>query len=89
MQSNFWVNAKGKRETTKEINKLLTKFIGRKVNPVNELFASMKKVVIKYFKQNPNKLKYFMDSSPGSDPFDFSFEIEENSGVVINAYFQG
>lgn len=82
---NYWTNRKGKRLATHAINGMLKKFIGHKLNPIDELFASMRKVVIKYFKNNPEDLKYF---SEGNEPFDYNFEVEELGGYVTKVDFQ-
>lgn len=82
---NYWTNRKGKRIVTRNINVLLTKFIGQKLNPVDGLFINMKKVVDKYFNSNPQHLKYFLN---GSDPFDYNFEVEEKAGYITKCYFQ-
>lgn len=82
---NHWINRRGKRLATREINGLLLKFVGRKTNPLDDLFASMRKVVIKFFKNNPDKLKFF---SNNNEPFDYNFEIEEQGGFVTNVDFQ-
>ena len=83
--TNPWINRRGKRLTSREINGLLLKFVGHKINPVDELFAAMRKVVLKYFKNNPDRLRFF---SVGNDPFDYNFEIEEQNGFVTNVDFQ-
>ena len=82
---NYWTNRKGKRLATREINGLLQKFVGHKLNPIDDLFASMRKVVIKYFKNNPDKLQFF---SEDNDPFDYNFEVEELGGYVTKVDFQ-
>jgi len=82
---NYWTNRRGKRLATRTINGMLKKFVGHKLNPIDKLFASMRKVVIKYFKANPEQLKYF---SNGNDPFDYNFEVEEQGGYVTNVDFQ-
>jgi hypothetical protein len=85
LSSNYWINRKGKRITTQNINKMLLKFIGHKLNPIDNLYASMRKVVLKYFKSNPNELKYFTD---GNQPFNYNFEVEEQNGYVTRVDFQ-
>jgi hypothetical protein len=85
MAINYWTTRRGKRLATREINGLLVKFVGRKLNPLDELFAAMRKVVLKYFKANPDKLQFFSD---GLDPFDYNFEVEEQNGFVTNVDFQ-
>ena len=83
---NYWTNRKGKRIATKSINNQLVKeFVGHKLNPIDELFAKMRKVVIKYFKNKPEQLSYFTNSN---ETFDYNFEIEEKNGFVTNIDFQ-
>ena len=82
---NYWTNRKGKRIVVRNINVLLTKFIGQKLNPVDELFKNMKKVVVKYFDSNPQHLKYFLN---GNEPFDYNFEVEEKGGYITKCYFE-
>lgn len=82
---NPWITRRGKRLTTREINGLLKKFVGHKIAPLDDLFAAMRKVVIKYFKNNPEKLVYF---SEYNEPFDYNFEVEELNGFVTNVDFQ-
>ena len=82
---NYWVNRRGKRLATREINGLLVKFVGHKIAPLDDLFAAMRKVVLKYFKNNADKLKYFTDDL---EPFDYNFEVEEQNGYVTNVDFQ-
>jgi len=82
---NYWTNRRGKRLATRAINGMLLKFVGHKLNPIDDLFTSMRKVVVKYFKAHPDELKYFSD---GNDPFDYNFEVEEQGGYVTNVDFQ-
>lgn len=82
---NYWTNRKGKRTATRVINGMLLKFIGHKLNPVEKLFAAMRKVVVKYFRANPDQIKYF---SNGNSPFDYDFEVEEQGGYVTSVDFQ-
>ena len=82
---NYWTNRKGKRLATQAINKMLTKFIGHKLNPVDKLFALMRTVVLKYFSVNPDHLQYFTN---GNAPFDYNFEVEEQGGFVTSVDFQ-
>jgi transposase len=81
---NYWTNHRGKRLATRNINGMLLKFVGRKLNPIDDLFAAMRKVVVKYFKANPDDLKYFSNG----EPFDYNFEVEELGGYVTNVEFQ-
>ena len=85
MALNYWTTRRGKRLATRKINGLLIKFIGHKVQPLDDLFTAMRKVVIKYFRQNPDQLKFFSD---GNDPFDYNFEVEERNGIVTSVDFQ-
>jgi hypothetical protein len=59
--------------------------VGHKLNPIDDLSASMRKAVIKYFKKNPDDLKFF---SEDNEPFDYKFEVEELGGYVTKVDFQ-
>lgn len=83
--TNFWTTRRGKRLATRAINGMLLKFIGHELNPIDELFAKMRKVVLKYFKNHPEQLQFF---SEGNDPFNYNFEIEEQNGYVVSVDFQ-
>ena len=85
MALNYWTNRRGKRLATRTINGLLVKFIGHKIHPMDDLFIAMRKVVIKYFRQNPEQLKFFSNEN---DPFDYNFEVEERNGIVTSVDFQ-
>lgn len=67
------------------INGLLVRFVGHKINPVDVLFVELRKVVLQYFIDNPEDLKYF---TTNNDPFDYTFEVEEQAGHVTNIEFQ-
>lgn len=82
---NYWTNRKGKRLATQAINRMLKKFIGHKLNPIDHLFALMRKVVLKYFAAHPDHLQYFTN---GKNPFDYNFEVEEQGGYVTSVDFQ-
>jgi len=82
---NYWTNRRGKRLATRTINGMLKKFVGHKLNPIDDLFTAMRKVVVKYFKAQPDQLKFFTD---GNDPFDYNFEVEEQGGYVKSVDFQ-
>lgn len=82
---NHWLYHRGKRLAIRDINGLLSKFVGHKIAPLDELFADLCKVVIKYFKSHQDKLKYFSD---GQDPFEYNFEVEEQHGYVTHVDFQ-
>ncbi len=84
MAINFWTQHKGKRLAIREINGQLEKFVGRKANPIDELFVAMRKVVHKHFKKHPEQLKYF---SENEEPFDYTFEVEEQAGFVTDVNF--
>jgi predicted glycosyltransferase involved in capsule biosynthesis len=84
MTKNFWLNHKGKKKITQNINSLLKKFVGRDVDPIKETFDAMRKVVVKYFKKNPDDAKFFSDD----ELFDYGFEIEENNGIITKVDFQ-
>lgn len=79
--SNYWLDLRQRRLALIEINRLLEKFVGHKVHSKDDLYLSMRKVVIKYFKENADKIRYF-PSSLGYD-----FEIEEIGGYVAEAKF--
>lgn len=85
MITNYWINRRYKRFATDAINAMLSKFIGRKIKPIDDLFSAMRKIVIKYFKANPDQIKYF---TINNEPFDYDFEIEEEDGVVTDVEFQ-
>ena len=76
--SNYWIDLKQKNITVQEINKLLYKFVGRKAESKSDLYIAMRKVVIKYFKENIDKIKYFSH---------YDFEIEEVNGHITVAKF--
>ena len=82
---NFWLIRRGQRLTTREINGILTKFVGHKIISLDELFDKLRKNVIKFFKKNPDKLKLFLDSSGN---FDFNFDVEEQNGFITNITFE-
>ena len=65
MLNNFWINHKVKRLATIEINHLLNKFVGRKVQPADQLFVSMRKTVLKYFVKHPEHIKHFIEEQLG------------------------
>jgi hypothetical protein len=76
---NHWLYVRGKRQTIREINFILSTFIGKSINPIDKLFLDMRADVITYFRNHPDKLKFFTD---GFLPFDYTFEIEERQGKV-------
>lgn len=76
--SNHWLDLKQKNIAVQEINKLLFKFIGRQIASKSDLYIAMRKVVIKYFKDNMDKVKYFTH---------YDFEIEEVNGCITVAKF--
>lgn len=86
MAINYWTNRRGKRLAVREINGLLVKFVGHKLAPLDELYAAMRKVVLKFFKANPEKIVFFSDDP--DEPFDYNFEVEEQNGHVTNVDFQ-
>lgn len=75
---NSWIKRKAQKTAIQEINSHLKKFIGHDVQPLNDLLAKMRKVVIKYFRNNPDQQKHF------DNQFDYDFEIEEKGGIIIN-----
>lgn len=84
---NYWLNVKGKKTATREINFLLGKYIGRKSAPNDELdklFESMRKTVLKYFRTNPHQIKYF---TTGLTPFDYEIDLKESNGLVSDVKF--
>ena len=84
MLNNFWINHKVKRLATIEINHLLNKFVGRKVQPADQLFVSMRKTVLKYFTKHPEHIKHF---KLNQDQFVYNFVIEEHLGQVTFVSF--
>lgn len=78
---NFWLNHQGKRKVAQNINRLLKKFVGRKIDPIQETFKTMRKVALRYFKKNPDDAKFF-------DQEIFDFEIEENNGIITKVDFK-
>lgn len=83
---NHWLYLKEKKQTIKEINKLLRKFVGMSVNPVDMLFILMRDEVIDFFKngKGKDKLKFFTD---GISPFDYNFEVDDRNGFVTKVVF--
>ena len=79
--SNYWLDRRERRKVVDEINKLLEKFVGHKLNSIDDLHISMRKVVIKYFKNNLSKTRYFSPS------LHYDFEVEEVNGYVAIAKF--
>lgn len=82
--NNFWLYRKGQRETIREINRILRKFIGRSINPLDALFYDMRSEILLYFQKHQDKLKYFTN---GVDPFDYNFEVDEKDDIVIKVVF--
>ena len=79
--SNHWLTRRERRFAVAQINKLLEKFVGYKVHSKDDLYAAMRKVVIKYFKENVDKIRFF------SHDLSYDFEIEEIGGYVAEAKF--
>jgi len=77
--NNYWKNVKTKKQIISKVNGMLSKFIGRKAQPLKDLFDSMQRNVIKYFKNNPDDLDTIMKQDKN---FKYSFEIEEKNGLV-------
>lgn len=82
--NNFWLNRKGQRETIREINRILKKFIGYSINPLDALFFDMRNEILVYFQKHQDKLKYFTN---GVDPFDYNFEVDETNDIVTKVVF--
>ena len=76
--SNHWLDLKQKNIAVNDINKLLYKFVGRSIESKSELYIAMRKVVIKYFKEHLDKMKFFTH---------YDFEIEEVNGCITIAKF--
>ena len=76
--SNHWLDLKQKHIAIQQINKLLYKFVGRQIDSKSDLYIAMRKVVIRYFKDNMDKVKYFTH---------YDFEIEEVNGHITVAKF--
>lgn len=85
MSINFWITRKEQKLAIKEINGLLSKFIGRAADPLEDQYALMRKLVIKYFTANPDHLKHFLKNKL---TFDYTFEIEVNKGIIKNVKFK-
>jgi len=83
--SNYWIQLREKRIIVKEINFLLLKFVGRKSAPIDKLFYDMRKIVLKYFKNNLDKLKYF---APKNQSFDYDFIVHEQGGHITEINFK-
>jgi hypothetical protein len=82
MITNYWLQSKGKRIAKEQINQKLKKFVGRPINPIDKNFEKMRKIVIKYFRKNPNTIKLFYN---GVGKFNYNFDIEEKNGIIIKA----
>jgi hypothetical protein len=85
MLTNYWLKSKDKRITTELINVKLKKFIGRNIQPVDQTFEKMRKLVVKYFRQNPEKIKSFHHDEKKS--FAYSFDLEEENEIITKAEF--
>lgn len=83
MAVNYWLKAKNKKTVINEINGRLSKFIGRNINPLDQTFQNMRKVVIKYFRENPKDAELFGNNNS----FHYSFDVEETNGVISKAEF--
>lgn len=85
MFKNPWLKNKSKNDCIKEINCRLKKFEGTSLQPLDKTFSFMRKIVIQYFRSNPEKVKTFADDWLS---FDFGFEIQENNGLIVETKFK-
>lgn len=76
---NPWINRTGKQKAIEEINAKLQKYLGRPMQPLDKLVDQLRRTVVKYFRTNPDKVKFFTDDWMN---YDFSFEIEEKNDLV-------
>jgi len=81
---NIWLTRHGRKRTIHELNRLLNKFIGHAVTPLEDLVAKMRTKVMEYFKINPDDLKLFVEN--GS--LDYQFNISHNNNRVIAVEFE-
>lgn len=81
---NFWLNYKEEIAAKESINYLLAKFVGRSIDPIDKLIASMRKAVFKYFKKNPEKIRFF---DLNYKPIDYYFDITEHNGIIVKVEF--
>lgn len=83
--ANFWIYRSHKKIVVQHINKILKKYVGHKTDPLEDLVADLRADVLRYFKANPETLKYFVDRTTGS--MDYNFEIQELGGAVVSVEF--
>lgn len=82
---NHWLSQRNRKNTIREINGLLLKFIGRKIDPIQIIYQDMQHTLINFLKNNPKKLDFLTNDVKN---FKYRFEIKDQGGFITEVSFE-